>query len=77
MREIKINAVYRHFKGKYYIVQDIALDSETKNEVVVYRALYGNNNLWVRPKDMFLSKVDKIKYPNVKQEYRFELIEEK
>ena len=40
---------------------------------VVYRALYGDNQLYIRPYDMFTSKVDKVKYPNVKQEYRFEL----
>ncbi len=41
--------------------------------MVAYRALYGDNKLWCRPYDMFLEKVDKVKYPNVKQEYRFEL----
>ena len=45
-------------------------------EVVVYRQLYGKHNLFVRKKDMFLSKVDKEKYPSVVQEYRFELIKE-
>ena len=41
--------------------------------MVIYRALYDDNKLWIRPYDMFTSKVDKVKYPNVKQEYRFEL----
>ena len=76
MREIKINGIYRHFKGKYYIVEDVAFDSETMEEVVVYRQLYGNHDLFVRKKEMFLSKVDKEKYPSVVQEYRFELIKE-
>ena len=40
---------------------------------VCYRALYGNNELYIRPYEMFLEKVDREKYPNVKQEYRFEL----
>ena len=75
-RKIKIKGVYKHFKGKYYIVEDIATHSEDGTEYVVYRALYGDNKLYIRPLDMFLSKVDKEKYPNVKQEYRFELIEE-
>ena len=71
--ELKIKGVYKHFKGKYYIVEDVALHSETNEKYVVYRQLYGNNELFVRPYDMFMSKVDKIKYPNVTQEYRFEL----
>ena len=75
MRDIKINGIYRHFKGDYYLVVDIALHSETKEELVIYRALYGDNKLYARPKAMFLEKVDRNKYPNVKQEYRFELQE--
>ena len=75
-RELKINGIYKHFKGKYYIVVDLAYDSETKEEMVVYRRLYGDGSLWVRKKDMFLSEVDKIKYPNVEQKNRFELVEE-
>lgn len=75
MREVKMNGIYRHFKGDYYIVVDIANDSETKDKVVVYRRLYGDGSLWVRPLEMFLSEVDREKYPNVKQKYRFELQE--
>ena len=73
MREVKINGIYKHFKGDYYIVEDIANDSETCKKVVVYRALYGDGQLWVRPIDSFLSEVDHVKYPNVKQKYRLEL----
>ena len=75
MREIKINRVYKHFKGDYYLVVDVANDSETKEKYVVYRRLYGAGSLWIRPLDMFLSEVDHNKYPNVKQKYRFELQE--
>lgn len=75
MRKIKIKGIYRHFKGNYYLVEDIAKDSETENEYVIYRALYGNNELWIRPLDMFLSEVDHEKYPDIKAKYRFELQE--
>ena len=75
MRDIKIHGIYKHFKGDYYLVEDIAFDSETKDKMVVYRRLYGDGSLWVRPLEMFLSEVDKNKYPNASQKYRFELIE--
>ena len=72
---LKLNAIYKHFKGEYYLVMDIVNHSETGEQLVLYRALYGDNKLYVRPLDMFISKVDKDKYPNIKQEYRFELQE--
>lgn len=74
MREIKVHGVYRHFKGKYYLVEDIAKDSETLETLVIYRKLYDDGSLWVRPLDMFLSEVDHEKYPNTTQKYRFEEI---
>lgn len=67
------NRIYKHFKGDYYLVLDVATHSETSEKYVVYRALYGNNELYIRPYEMFISKVDKEKYPDVNQEYRFEL----
>ena len=69
---LKIKGVYKHFKNNYYILEDVAENSETGEMYAVYRQLYGDNKLYIRPLDMFLSKVDKQKYPNVKQEYRFE-----
>ena len=73
MQELKINRVYKHFKGDYYLVEGIVKNSETQEEMVLYRKLYEDGSLWVRPKEMFLSEVDHEKYPNVKQKYRFEL----
>ena len=68
MEEIKIKGIYKHYKGDYYIVEDIAQDCETLEKIDIYRALYGNNELWVRPLKDFLKEVNK---ENPK--YRFEL----
>lgn len=76
MREIYEGKKYRHFKGNNYEVLHIAKHSESGELFVVYRALYGNFDVYVRPYDMFASEVDKDKYPDVVQTYRFELIEE-
>ena len=73
VREIRIGRVYRHFKGDYYLVEGVANDSETGKPFVIYRKLYGDGGLWVRPLDMFLSPVDRKKYPDTGQTYRFEL----
>ena len=74
-REVKLNRVYKHFKGDLYIVLDIAIHSETKEKMIIYRGLYEDGKLYARPYDMFLSEVDHEKYPKVKQKYRFELQE--
>ena len=70
---LKIKGVYKHFKNNYYILEDVAKHSEKGEKYAVYRQLYGNGELYIRPLDMFLSEVDKNKYPNVKQKYRFQL----
>ena len=68
MNNIKINGIYKHFKGDLYIVEDIAINSETEEKMVIYRALYGDNELWVRPYSSFIEEVNKNN-----QKYRFEL----
>lgn len=65
--------IYRHFKGDLYLVEDVVTHSETREQLVLYRALYGDCGRYVRPYAMFTSKVDKAKYPDARQEYRFEL----
>ena len=63
----------RYFKGGVYQVLELAKDSETKEDVVVYQHV-NTKEVWVRPLDMFMDKTDKVKYPNATQEYRFEMI---
>ncbi len=72
-RRIIRGRIYRHFKGDRYLVEDFATDSESGLPVVVYRKLYGDGSLWVRPLEMFAGEVDRAKYPDVWQRYRFEL----
>lgn len=74
-RELK-QGIYRHFKGKEYQFIDIAEHTETREKLVVYKALYGDFRTFVRPIDMFLSEVDREKYPDVTQKYRFQWVRE-
>lgn len=75
MRKLEVNRIYKHFKGDYYIVLGTGINSETLEEYVIYRALYGEGKVYLRKINNFLSKVDHEKYPNVKQKYRLELQE--
>ncbi len=65
--------IYRHFKGNTYQIITIAEHSETGEMFVIYQAMYGNYKTYARPMDIFLEKLDKEKYPQATQEYRFEL----
>ena len=78
MREIEKGKIYRHFKSceKLYRVEDIGLDSETLEEKVIYRALYGDNKLWIRDKEDFLSEVGQRQDNITNQKYKFELYKE-
>ena len=71
----KKGEIYRHFKGNLYEIVLIARDSETLEEKVVYKEVEGDS-AYVRALPMFVSLVDKEKYPNVTQEFRFELVQE-
>ena len=73
-RVVKSGEVYKHFKGNLYIIKDIVLNTETNEQMVVY--CNKENKVFVRPLNMFLSKVDKNKYPNVSQFYRFEKVKD-
>ena len=79
MNKVKIGKIYRHFKGNYYFIQDVALDSETKERIVIYRPIYDRNDsqIWVRREKMFLEEIDQTRKDNITgQKYRFELVEE-
>ena len=79
MDQIKIGKVYRHFKGNYYFVEDVAYDSETKERMVVYKPLYNredNRQLWVRPEKMFLEEIPERPDNITGQKVRCELVKD-
>lgn len=79
MDKVKIGKVYRHFKGNYYFVENIAYDSETQERMVLYKPLYhraDEKNIWIRPEKMFLEEIPNRPDNVTGQKIRFELVEE-
>lgn len=68
--EVLIGRIYKHYKGNYYIVENIALNTETNEKMVIYRALYEDGKVFARPYDMFVENIE-----NQTQKHRFELQE--
>lgn len=74
-----IGKVFRHFKGNYYFIENISVDSETKEDIIVYRPLYERNDsmLWTRPAKMFFEEIDPNRKDNITgQTHRFELCDD-
>lgn len=72
MQELVVGGIYKHFKGHVYKVLCVGKDASNLKEKVVYQNV-SNDEIWIREKEEFLSLVDKEKYPEVEQKYRFEL----
>ncbi len=66
--EVLVGRVYKHFKGNFYLVVGTALNTETEEQMVIYKALYGDGQTFVRPLDSFTQKVE-----GKSQKHRFEL----
>ena len=79
MEEVEIGKVYRHFKGNYYFVENIAYHSESQERMVVYKPLYNredHHNIWVRPEKMFLEEIPDRPDNITGQKTRFALVED-
>lgn len=76
LKENMVGGRYKHFKGRTYIVNDIAVHTESDEIMVIYKCFTDPFVTWCRPLSMFTSDVDRIKYPDVKQKKRFEPLSE-
>lgn len=76
LRKPQMNEIYRHFKGNLYRIVTLAIDAKTKEELVVYQALYGDYPVYVRSLAEFTQELDKKRYPEASQKYRFELADQ-
>lgn len=79
MEQVKIGRVYRHFKGNYYFVENVAYDSESKERIVVYKPLYQRDDgrsIWVRPEKMFLEEIPERSDNITGQKVRFQLVDD-
>ena len=83
-RTLKPGDIVRHFKREtvdpnttqyLYEIKGVAIHSETREEMMVYRALYDDGGMYVRPLQMFMEETDHVKYPGIRQKYRFEKVE--
>ena len=77
--QVQVKKVYRHFKGNYYYVEDVANDSETKERYVIYKRLYpyeDGRGTWIRPEKMFLEEIPDRPDNITGQKHRFELCED-
>lgn len=72
----KPQELYRHFKGNIYQIRCLARHTETREMMVVYQAMYDTFEIYVRPLSVFMEEVDHVKYPDVRQRYRFELLQD-
>ncbi|HPF83031.1 MAG TPA: DUF1653 domain-containing protein [Bacilli bacterium] len=74
MREVNKGEIYKHFKGHIYKIVCVATNSDDLRKQVIYQDTTNEEKIWVRDYDEFISLVDKNKYPDCTQEYRFELV---
>ena len=75
MQELVVGGIYKNFKWHVYRLLFVGKDADDLSEKIIYQNVNDEKDIWIRNKDEFLSVVDKEKYPNVKQEFRFELIQ--